>query len=115
MQMVETQIERGRAARAAVSVAPPLCGGGLIRLRAYRRKRTLAQPIGIVLAVLGHCDNSLGDDLFGDMWLSAPTVSDANDRRLVGTDLGELDRPRCRWRPRSFRVETQRAITSRAE
>jgi hypothetical protein len=26
--------------------------------------------------------------------------------RLVDTDVGELDRPRCRWWPRSSRVET---------
>jgi len=25
---------------------------------------------------------------------------------LVDTDVGELDRPRCRWWPRSSRVET---------
>jgi hypothetical protein len=25
---------------------------------------------------------------------------------LVGTDVGELDRPRCRWWPRSSQVET---------
>jgi len=27
-------------------------------------------------------------------------------RALVDTDVGELDRPRCRWWPRSSRVET---------
>jgi hypothetical protein len=63
--------KRKLAVRAAVSVAPPLSGGGLIRLRAYRRKRALAQPIGIALAFLGQCDNSLGDDLFSDIWLTA--------------------------------------------
>jgi len=31
---------------------------------------------------------------------------DRHDRGLVDTDVGELDRPRCRWRPRSSRVET---------
>ena len=31
---------------------------------------------------------------------------DRHHRRLVITDVGELDRPRCRWWPRSSRVET---------
>ena len=31
---------------------------------------------------------------------------DRRHRRLVDTDVGELDRPRCRWWPRSSRVET---------
>ena len=31
---------------------------------------------------------------------------DRHDRGLVDTDVGELDRPRCRWRPRSSRGET---------
>src|SRR6516165_11741740 len=39
---------------------------------------------------------------------------DRHHRRLVITDVGELDRPRCRWWPRSSRVETKRAITGRA-
>ena len=30
----------------------------------------------------------------------------SHDRGLVGTDVGELDRPRRRWWPRFFRVET---------
>ena len=33
----------------------------------------------------------------------------SHDRALVGTDVGELDRPRRRWWPRFFRVETCRA------
>jgi hypothetical protein len=33
----------------------------------------------------------------------------SHDRRLVGTDVGELDRPRRRWWPRFFRAETRRA------
>ena len=33
----------------------------------------------------------------------------SHDRGLVGTDVGELDRPRHRWWPRFFRVETCRA------
>src|SRR5258706_15112655 len=32
----------------------------------------------------------------------------SHDRRLVGTDVGELDRPRRRWWPRFFRAETRR-------
>src|SRR6516162_3489210 len=32
----------------------------------------------------------------------------SHDRGLVGTDVGELDRPRHRWWPRFFRVETCR-------
>jgi hypothetical protein len=39
-------------------------GGGLIRLHTYRAKRTRAKPIGIALAFLGQCDNSLCDDVF---------------------------------------------------
>jgi len=31
---------------------------------------------------------------------------DRHHRGLVDTDLGELDRPRCRWWPLSSRVET---------
>ena len=31
---------------------------------------------------------------------------DSHHRALVDTDVGELDRPRCRWWPRSSRVET---------
>ena len=31
---------------------------------------------------------------------------DRHHRGLVDTDVGELDRPRCRWWPRSSRVET---------
>ena len=31
---------------------------------------------------------------------------DRHDRGLVDTDVGELDRPRCRWWPLSSRVET---------
>src|SRR5262249_54556791 len=33
----------------------------------------------------------------------------SHDRRLVGTDVGELDRSRRRWWPRFFRAETRRA------
>ena len=41
----------------------------------------------------------------------------SHDRRLVGTDVGELDRPRRRWWLRFFRAEMQSAMhaeTSRA-
>ena len=31
---------------------------------------------------------------------------DRHHRGLVDTDVGELDRPRCRWWPCSSRVET---------
>jgi len=30
----------------------------------------------------------------------------SHHRGLVDADVGELDRPRCRWWPRSSRVET---------
>ena len=30
----------------------------------------------------------------------------SHHRRLVNTDVGQLDRPRCRWWPLSSRVET---------
>jgi hypothetical protein len=36
-----------------------------------RAERPLAQPIGIALAFLSQCDNSLGDDLFCNIWLTA--------------------------------------------
>ena len=42
----------------------------------------------------------LGADLYGLA---------SHDRGLVGTDVGELDRPRRRGWPRFFRVETCRA------
>src|SRR5262249_43935307 len=39
---------------------------------------------------------------------------DRHHRGLVDTDVGELDRPRCRGWALSYWVETQRAITRRA-
>jgi hypothetical protein len=37
----------------------------------------------------------------------------SHDRRVVGTDVGELDRSRRRWLPRFYRVEIRRAQCKR--
>jgi len=53
----------GRACRSEPRVAS-IREAVLIRLRTYRGKRACAKPIGIALAFLGQCDDSLSDDVF---------------------------------------------------
>jgi hypothetical protein len=57
--------------------------------------KTFSLVAGVIFAVVALF--SPGADFHG---------VDRHHRGLVDTDVGELDRPRCRWWSRSSRVET---------